>query len=76
MTGRPAAFIALALASTASVADSEIAEIRAEMRGRVMRTIVPDAPLGFPSVSAIRTHLGGSFELRGTYWFDVGTDPP
>src|SRR5690606_27225192 len=36
MTGRPAAFIALALLSTASVADSEIAEIRAEMRGRVM----------------------------------------
>ena len=30
MTGRPAAFSALALASTASVADSEIAEMRAE----------------------------------------------
>ncbi|GAA3529303.1 hypothetical protein GCM10022419_005270 [Nonomuraea rosea] len=35
MTGRPAAFIALALESTARVADSEIAEILAEMRGRV-----------------------------------------
>src|SRR5271154_6923863 len=30
MTGRPAAFSALALASTASVADSEIADTRAE----------------------------------------------
>src|SRR5512146_2163936 len=30
MTGLPAAFSALALASTASVADSEIAEMRAE----------------------------------------------
>src|SRR5579863_493797 len=30
MTGRPAAFSALALASTASVADSVMAEIRAE----------------------------------------------
>ncbi|GGP10684.1 hypothetical protein GCM10012278_51300 [Nonomuraea glycinis] len=35
MTGRPAAFIAFALASTARVADSEIAEIRVETRGRV-----------------------------------------
>src|SRR3954469_22249628 len=34
MTSRPAAFIALAFASTASVADSAIAAIRAETRGR------------------------------------------
>src|SRR4051794_4876245 len=33
ITGRPAAFSALALASTASVADSAIPPIRAEIRG-------------------------------------------
>ena len=33
MTGRPAALSAFALASTASVADSAMAETRAEMRG-------------------------------------------
>src|SRR5271165_887296 len=42
MTGRPAALSALALASTASVADSEIADTRAEtLLG--MGSIVPSA---------------------------------
>ena len=60
MTGRPAAFIAFALASTASVADSEIAEIRVEIRGRVdMR----------PCCHELVTWAIG-------YWFDVAGITP
>jgi hypothetical protein len=43
MTGLPAAFSALALASTASVADSEMADTRAETLVG-MRSILPSAP--------------------------------
>jgi hypothetical protein len=61
MTGLPAAFSALALASTASVADSEMADTRAEtLLG--MRSILPSAP------SALRIIYhpapGGSTEGR------------
>ena len=40
MTGSPAAFSALALASTASVADSAMPPIRAEMRRRAGGSLV------------------------------------
>ncbi len=43
MTGRPAAFRAFALASTARVADSAIAAIRAEIRGFVTGGSLPYA---------------------------------
>src|SRR5580692_801538 len=43
MTGLPAAFSALALASTASVADSEIADMRAETLVDI-GSILPEAP--------------------------------
>jgi hypothetical protein len=51
MTGLPAAFSALALASTASVADSEIAEMRAE-------TLVGMGSILPPALSARRIIYG------------------
>ncbi|GAA1763761.1 hypothetical protein GCM10009734_84950 [Nonomuraea bangladeshensis] len=60
MTGRPAAFMAFALASTARVADSEIAEILAEMRRRL--GMVPSS------------HDTLTWGIR--FWFDVPGNPP
>ena len=45
MTGRPAAFSALALASTASVADSEIAATRAETLVGMGSIVAPGGPV-------------------------------
>src|SRR5262249_26885960 len=63
MTGRPAAFSALALASTASVADSEIAAIRAEIRV-LMATIVADSAGDLSPISPHRDAVARPGETR------------
>src|SRR5215207_10924650 len=62
ITGRPAAFRALALASTARVADSEIAPTRAETR----RSVGGVAALMAPIVSDRKPPRHRGF----TYWSD------
>src|ERR1700732_2246993 len=69
MTGRPAAFSALALASTASVADSEIAATRAETLVG-MGSIV--APGGLCPAALWHPVAGGPAAL----WHPVAGTPP
>lgn len=75
MTGRPAAFSALALASTASVADSEIAAMRLEMRGRSM-LMSPSLQIGPRDPSHISGPVGrvaaAAFPPISGYRFDAG----
>src|SRR5689334_13331643 len=72
MTGRPAALAALALASTAIVADSVMAEIRAETR----RAEVGDMPPWSHQRPGRRGHPGrpGRFDAggAGTYTAESG----
>jgi hypothetical protein len=72
MTGRPAAFRAFALASTARVADSEIAAIRAEIRV-LMDTIVAEAVVGSqPDIGWARTGQDARMAFGSTQgWFDT-----
>ncbi|GAB2812775.1 hypothetical protein GCM10027176_16520 [Actinoallomurus bryophytorum] len=72
MTGRPAAFSAFALASTARVADSEIAAIRAEIRV-LMDTIVAEATGGSqPDIGWARTEPDARVAFGSTQgWFDT-----
>src|ERR1700727_3929770 len=72
MTGRPAAFSALALASTASVADSEMADTRAEtLVGTLvgMGSIVAPGGRGPAAIYFPRRSAQGSVQPRR---FDAG----
>jgi hypothetical protein len=71
MTGRPAAFSAFALASTASVADSEIAAMRSEIR--LMTPSSQTAGGRFSRISwLVGTRVTELMHRVRASWFDVG----
>ena len=80
MTGLPAAFSALALASTASVADSEIAEMRAETLVAMGLMLVP-TPAERPGRINCRWVLvpaiaGGRFDSAAEQTYTAWTGSP
>ena len=69
MTGRPAAFNALALASTAKVADSAIAPIRAETLGLFTRSSIAY----LIGIGIIGAKIGGFYSFKNGSRLDSPT---